>query len=57
MCVDARPTAQPALTRAITRWELVALSLNEVVVSGVYLRRTRRRDGDTSLPKNSLFKG
>lgn len=30
-------TAQPALKRVITRWELVALSLNDVIGSGVYL--------------------
>ena len=31
------PAAQPTLKRVVTRWELVALSLNDVIGSGVYL--------------------
>jgi APA family basic amino acid/polyamine antiporter len=30
-------TAQPTLRRAVTRWEIVGLSLNDVIGSGVYL--------------------
>ena len=31
------PASPPTLRRVVTRWELVALSLNDVIGSGVYL--------------------
>src|SRR4051812_34735780 len=31
------PSAGPTLTRAVSRWQIVALALNDVVGSGVYL--------------------
>ena len=33
----AQPTGQAGLTRAVSRWEIVGLALNDVVGSGVYL--------------------
>jgi APA family basic amino acid/polyamine antiporter len=33
----ARETAAPGLVRAVSRWEIVAFSLNDVIGSGVYL--------------------
>jgi amino acid transporter len=33
----AQPAAAPTLRRVVTRWELVGLSLNDVIGSGVYL--------------------
>lgn len=33
----AAETAQPTLRRAVTRWQIVGLSLNDVIGSGVYL--------------------
>ena len=35
--MSAEETSPPRLTRAVSRWELVGLSINDVVGSGVYL--------------------
>ena len=37
MIASSPAPAQPTLRRVVTRWELVALSLNDVIGSGVYL--------------------
>jgi amino acid transporter len=35
--VNASPPSSPALVRAVSRWEIVGLSINDVIGSGVYL--------------------
>jgi amino acid transporter len=35
--LSEEPTSRPSLLRAVTRWEIVGLSINDVIGSGVYL--------------------
>ncbi|RXQ99394.1 APC family permease [Pseudoxanthomonas composti] len=37
MSAAPRETSQPALVRAVSRWQIVGLSINDVIGSGIYL--------------------
>ena len=45
MATETIGGSQPTLSRVVSRWEVVALSFNDVVGSGVYLRRLPPRCG------------